>query len=122
MRIWVDAHHTAELERTPMPAPIEIKPPRIGIDLHRNTIPGAAGQDSLDINIVAGPSQELAACHMPEDGDERIGDRAENSLSLLHLVFSELTMDARNHEVEAAQHVVGIVERSVRQDVGFDAF
>jgi len=31
-------------------------------------------------------------------------------------------MDARDHEIEAFQHVLGVVERSVRQDVGLDAF
>jgi hypothetical protein len=34
----------------------------------------------------------------------------------------EPAMDARNHEIEAFQHVVLIVERSVRQNVGLDAF
>ena len=31
-------------------------------------------------------------------------------------------MDARDHKIEAFQHVVLIVERSVRQNVGLDAF
>jgi hypothetical protein len=36
MRIRVDAHHAPKLERTPVPTPVKIKPPRIRVDLDRN--------------------------------------------------------------------------------------
>ena len=36
------------------PVPIEIKPPGIGIDLHRDPVLGADFEDLLDIDFVAG--------------------------------------------------------------------
>ena len=40
-----------------MPVPIEIKPPGIGIDLHRDPVLGAGFEDLLDIDFVAGASE-----------------------------------------------------------------
>ena len=36
-------------------------------------------------------------------------------------VEAELPVNAADDEIEAAQHVVGIVERAVRKDIGLDA-
>jgi hypothetical protein len=36
-------------------------------------------------------------------------------------VEAELTVDAADDEIEAAQHVVRIIERAVRKDIGLDA-
>src|SRR5438552_3623004 len=38
MRIRVDAHPAAELERFAVPAPVEVEPPGIGIDLDRDAV------------------------------------------------------------------------------------
>ncbi len=57
MRVRVDAHHAAKIERALMPAPVQIEPPRIGIDLDGDAMSGARGKDFLDIDLVAGTAQ-----------------------------------------------------------------
>jgi hypothetical protein len=58
---------------------------------------------------------------MAEDCHEWIGDRAQQPLGLALAILPELAMDAGDDEVEPAQHVVGIVQRPVAQDVGLNA-
>ena len=55
--IWIDAKNAAIFKRLLMPAPIEIEPPGIGVDLHGDAMRGAGGQNLLDINFVAGSAQ-----------------------------------------------------------------
>ena len=47
---------------------------------------------------------------MTQDGGAGIGDRLQDALRL-----------RLPHEVEAGQNIIGIVERTVSQDVGFNA-
>src|SRR3954454_24093639 len=78
MRIRVDAHHAPEIERTAMPAPIEIKPPRMGVDLHRNTVLGTGFQDPFHIDFVARTGEELPAGHVPENSSAGMSDGAQD--------------------------------------------
>jgi hypothetical protein len=52
MRVGIDAHHTAEGQRRAMPAPVQIEPPRIGVDFDRDAVLRACGEDRLDVNFV----------------------------------------------------------------------
>ena len=49
MGIWVDAHDAADLQGPTMPAPIEIQPPRVSVDLNGNPLLGTSGEDRLDV-------------------------------------------------------------------------
>src|SRR5262245_66255024 len=49
------------------------------------------------------------------------GDRGQDPLRLPLAVEFEATMDARYDEIEGRQHVRRIVQRTVGEDVGFDA-
>ena len=40
MGIRIDAEHAAEIEHRLVPAPVEIEPPRVGVDLNGNTMLG----------------------------------------------------------------------------------
>src|SRR5437762_323163 len=104
-----------------MPSPVEIEPPRIGVDLHGNAMLRAGRKYLLDIYLVARPPKKLTSRHMPEDRDKPILHRANDAIGLLLPVLPELAMDARHDEVELAQHVVWIVERTVRKNVGLCA-
>ena len=59
---------------------------------------------------------------MADDGGVRVRDGPKHALRLGLAVQFEAAVDARDHEVEALQHLIPIVERSVRQNVGLDAF
>ena len=53
MGIGVDAELAAELDPAAQPAPVEIKPPGIAIDLDCDTVLGAGGQHALDVQVIA---------------------------------------------------------------------
>jgi hypothetical protein len=40
-----------------MPAPVQIQTPRVGIDLDRDTVPGAGFQNRVDVHFVTRTSQ-----------------------------------------------------------------
>ena len=65
-----------------VPAPVKVKTPWIGIDLHGDAMRGAGFENSLDIHLVAGPAQQLAAGHMAEDGRIGIFYRPKDALGL----------------------------------------
>ena len=71
MGVGVDAHHAAEVERALMPAPIQIEPPRIGVDLDGDAVLGTDGENFFHIDLVAGPAQELTPRHVAKDKDWR---------------------------------------------------
>ncbi len=56
VRIRIDAQHAAQFKRPSVPAPIEIKPPRIGIDFDSDAVPGASLEDCFDIELIAWPA------------------------------------------------------------------
>src|SRR3712207_8995715 len=49
---------------------------------------------------------------------ERMLHRAQHALGLLRLREPERGVEARDHPVELLEHVVRVVERAVREDVG----
>jgi hypothetical protein len=107
VRVRIDAEHAAELKGGLVPAPIQL---------------GAGTQHFLDVDFVAWPPLELAPGHVSDDGSMRMRDGPKQAQSLCFTVQFESAMDARDHKIEAFQHVVFIIERSVRQNVGLDAF
>src|SRR3954447_6164386 len=52
--IRIDAEHATEVECSLMPAPVEIQPPGVGVDLYGYAVPCAGAQYRLDIDVVAG--------------------------------------------------------------------
>src|SRR5581483_6602454 len=120
MRVRVDAEHAAEFKAPPVPAPVEVEPPRIAVDLDRNAVLGAGGEHRLDIDVVAGAAEQLAPGHVSENRRRRMADRGQNPFGLLLLVQLEPAVDARHDEVEAGEDIVRIVERAVDEDVRLD--
>jgi hypothetical protein len=52
-RNWIDAHDAAEFQRTTKPAPIEIQPPQIRVDLNGDPVLATSGKDRLDIQFIS---------------------------------------------------------------------
>ena len=67
----------AEAERRLVPAPVKIEPPGIRVDLDRDAVLGACAQNFFNVDLVAGPPQQLPPGHMAENGRVRIADRPE---------------------------------------------
>jgi hypothetical protein len=122
VRVRIDAEHAAELKGGLVPAPIQIEPPWMSVDLDNDVMLGAGTQHFLDVDFVAWPPLELAPGHVSDDGSMRMRDGPKQAQSLRFAVQFEPAMDARDHEIEAFPALVLIVERSVRQNVGLDAF
>ena len=119
--IRFDAHHAPKLQRALMPAPIKVKTPGIGVDLHGHAMRGAGFENWRDI-LEAGPPQQLAAGHMAKDGGVGICYRAQDALGLGFRVKFEAAVYAGHHEVEALQHIVRIIQRTVGKNIQLDAF
>src|SRR4051812_16549618 len=47
--VRIDAHHAAQFERAAVPTPVEIKTPRVRIDLDRDAMLGACSKDLFDV-------------------------------------------------------------------------
>src|ERR1700712_3646502 len=122
VRVRINAEHAAKLKGGLVPAPIKIEPPWMSVDLDNDVMLGAGAQHFLDVDFVAWPPLELAAGHVSDDGSMRMRDGPKQPQGLRLAVQFEPAMDARDHEIEALQYVVVIVERSVGQNVGLDAF
>ena len=110
VRIRIDAHHATQVEGPAVPAPIEIEPPGVRVDLDRHMMFGAGPKNSFDVYFIARAAQKLAARHVTKDRHERIGHCAQYALGLFLLVLPELSMDASHDEVEVAEDLVRIVE------------
>src|SRR5829696_2597277 len=121
VRVGIDAHHAPELERPAVPAPVDVEPVRIGIDLDGDAMLGTGPENALDVNIVTRPTHEHAAGHVPKDGGVRLPNGAQDALGLCLLVETKAAVNARDDEVEAVQNLVRIVERAILQDVGLNA-
>ena len=122
VRVRIDAQHATEFERGLVPAPVQVEPPWVGVDLYGDVMLGAGPQHLLEVDFVARPPLELAPGHVPDDGGMRIADGPKEALRLRFAVQLEAAVDAGDQEIEALEHLVRIVERAVSQDVRLDAF
>ena len=122
MCVRIDAHHAAKIERRLVPAPVKIEAPRIAIDLDRDAMSSAGREHTWDVQIVSGPPQKLPSCHMPENGCAGIHHGANNSLGLRCAIEAKAAVDARNDKIEACEDLIGIIERTIGQNVALDAF
>src|SRR5262245_57160288 len=122
MGIRVYAHQTSGVERVAMPAPVQIEPPGIGVDLNGYAVFRTSSENRLNVDVISGSAQQLPAGHMAEYRGMGIGYGASNALRLCGPVELETPMHARDDKVEAGKNLVGIIERAVRQDVGLDPF
>src|SRR5215207_1372513 len=109
MSIRIDAHHTAQLKRAPVPAPVKVEPPRIRVDLHGNTVVRAGGKNLFDVELRSRPAQQLPASHVAEDSGVRIRHRVENALRLLFAGEPKAAVNAGYDKIELSQNLVGIV-------------
>ena len=82
---------------------------------------GAGCKNFLDLDLISRSSQQLSSGHMAQDRHVGICNSPQNALGLRASVHAELAMDACNDEVEAGKHIIGVVERPVRQDVQLDS-
>ena len=103
-----------------MPTPVEIEPPGVRVDLDRHVMFCASLQHHLDIDGVARAAQQLAPGRMTQDGSEGIGNRPHDPRCLRCFIKMKSAVDTGDNEIERLQHLIGIVQRAILADVGFD--
>ncbi|HKU52387.1 MAG TPA: hypothetical protein VJQ25_07970, partial [Nitrospira sp.] len=59
MGVGIDAEQTPQVKTAFAPAPVQIEPPRDGIELDGDAVLGAGCKDLLHVHFVAGASQQL---------------------------------------------------------------
>jgi hypothetical protein len=105
-----------------MPAPVQVEPPWMRIDLDHDVVLRTSTKYLLDIDFVSRSALKLASGHVTDDHREGISDGAQQALGLGLPIHFEPAMNAGDHEVESGRHIVGIVQRPVSQYVGLIPF
>jgi|SRR3954451_15972224 len=117
MGIRVDAHHASEFERLPVPTPIEVEAPGIGVDLNCNAVLCTRTKDLFDIYVIAWPPQELATRHMTKDRGARIGYGCKDAFGLFSPAELEPAVHTCHDKIKANKDFVWVVQGPIRQDV-----
>lgn len=104
MGIRIDAHHAPEVERR-MPAPTEIRPPRVGVDFDGDGLLGTGAEDFLNFDFISGPALELSPRYVADDRRVRVGARTKQASGLCLSVQLEAAVDAGDDEIERRQHL-----------------
>jgi hypothetical protein len=121
MGVGIDAHHAAEVEGALVPTPVKVKTPGIGIDLDGDAVLRASSKTLFDVDVVPRTAEQMAARHVSEDGRVGVGDGSNDALGLALAVEAEQAVHARNDKIEALKNVIGVVQRTIAQDVRFNA-
>ena len=124
MGVAVDAEQTAGIEGQPDQLVRRILPFGAGIDFDGHIILGARREHArgVELGLRAGsprPLQQPAGA-VAEDVRVRIIDGAQHPLGHGAPVGAELRVDARHHDVQPVQHLRGLVQGAVLQDVHLD--
>ena len=82
MCVGIDAEHASEINGLLVPPPIQIQPPGIGINLYCYAVLCAGGENTLNVDIIPGPSQKLTSRHMAKNGRIWICHRPQNTFCL----------------------------------------
>jgi hypothetical protein len=93
----------------------------VGVDLHRDDVLSASFQNPVDVDLIPGAALQLTTGHVAYCR-VRIFDCLEDAVCLFFFCHFETAVNARDHEVEFAEHAVGIVERTVSQNIRLDSF
>ena len=121
MRIRIDR----DLDPRPPPAGVlggEVQAVGACVDLEKTTVLPRLLDHPVDVDFITGTFQQQATGGMSQDIEIPVIHGAQDTLGLLLLVKSEAGVDGADRIVELAQEVVGIVERSIRQNVDFGGF
>ena len=51
--VGIDAEDAAVIQRLLVPAPVKVKPPRVGIDFNGDAVFGAGFQNSVDVDLIS---------------------------------------------------------------------
>ena len=118
VRVGINAEEASQLKPALAPSPVHIQPPGMCVDLDCHAVLGTGTQDALHIDLIAGPTEQLAPRNVAQNSRVRIFDRLDDPVRLLLPAEAELAMNAADDKVEASQYFFRVIERTVDEDVG----
>ncbi len=121
MSIGVDGEVTAVVDRQVQQLARRIKALRPAVDLHRRVELRTGGEDVVGVERRRVALADHPSGAMSEDVDVRRGDGAHHPLGHRLALHAQLGVHAGDHHIELRQHLVGVVEGAVFEDVDFDA-
>jgi len=65
MSVGIDAEDATVIQRLLVPAPVEVEPPRVGIDFDGDTVLGAGFQNFVDVHLISRAAGELTSVIWP---------------------------------------------------------
>ena len=103
--------------RPPAVGGVEVEPVRVRVDFDHRARLGRRGDHGVEVDRVAVAGQQEPARRVAEHRHPRVSHRPDDPRGHLGTRQAERRMDARDDIVEPGEHVVGIVERPVGEDV-----
>ena len=122
MRVGVDGDECALFEGVADPTPVHVEAAGVGVEFDRDVVSDAGVDDGFVIDGVAGAAEEEAAGHVAEDGGVGVFDGFEEAGHGFFDVHLQVGVDGGDDEVEGGEDLIAVVEGSIVEDVGFDAF
>lgn len=120
--VWIDADDESFFLGVVEDAPIEVESMWIGVDLDDDVVCDGGVDDFIDIEGVGFAAEKQASGDMADHGCRRVLDGFDDAFS--HGFFGEvkLAVDRSDNKVELVEDVLWVVEATICQDIGFDAF
>ncbi len=119
MRIGVDRDVAAGLQCPAHSRVRQVEAPRVGIEFERRIALARGGEHGVEVGLEAASAGDLAPGRVAEHVHVRVPDRAQQSAGGLIALLVERGVRRRHHNIELIEHLVGIVESAVGQDVDF---
>src|SRR3954471_12928404 len=99
MRVGINAEPTSEVDRLPVPSPVQVQSPRVGVDFYRDPIFGTGCKNGFNVYLIARSSQQLPSSHMAKNCCVWICHCTQNPLGLRRAILTKLAVYAGHNKI-----------------------
>ena len=117
VRIGIDDDLDPELARPVQVHVVEVEPLRLGVELQGHVLLLGRLEHLIEVDVDRRALLELPARRVGEDVHGRMRQRLAHSPSHSRFRHVEAGVDGDQNDVEPFEHLVGKIQRAVRQDV-----
>ena len=121
MRVGRDGHSDAPLLAHPKIDVLQVQPVGIGIALHGHAVFQAGFQHLFHVVIERIAAQQQSPRRVRDNLRVRIFDCRKHALRHGRTVDIEVGVDRANYHVQLRKNLVGVIERSVFENINFGA-
>ncbi len=115
-----DAAHAFSFRERPE-APVHVEAPPVPVEFNPGTGSRSGVDDAWDVEGVGFAGEQEATGEVAKHGHVRVFDGANDAFGHCGLAHFEGVVDGGDDVVELGEDFVGVIERSVFEDVAFDA-